>query len=188
MSKLIYSMNPSVDGYIAGPDGNFDWGVPSEELHRFYNEMVGELGAHLLGRKLYETMVYWETADQDSSAGEIELEFARAWQRLPKVVFSRTLDRVEGNTRLAEGGVAEEVAQLKSEVDGDIAVGGASLAAACIELGLVEEYRLFLNPVLVGGGIPYFPAGIDQTNLRLLGTRTFTDRVVYLRYATSESI
>jgi len=180
MRKLIYSMNPSLDGFIAGPAGDFGWSVPDEELHRFHNERVKELGAHLLGRRLYETMVYWERADENWS--EIEREFADIWRSLPKIVFSTTLDEVEGNTRLASDGVAEEVARLKEQPGKDLGVGGAGLAAACIELGLVDEYQLFIHPVVVGGGTPFFPSLDAQIDLELVETRTFGSRVVYLRY------
>ena len=148
----------SLDGFIAGPGGEIDWSAPDEELHRFHNEQVREVGAHLCGRRLYEMMLYWETADEGPSASEDELEFARIWKALPKIVFSTTLERVEGNARLARDGVAEEVATLKEQPGKDLAVGGAGLASTCIELGLVDEYRLFVNPVVLGGGTPYFPA------------------------------
>src|SRR5205823_11923586 len=134
MRKLIYSMSVSLDGFIAGPNGEIDWGAPDEELHRVHNQQVGELGAHLCGRRLYETMLYWETADENPSAAEHELEFARIWKSLPKIVFSTTLEKVEGNARLASEGVAEEVARLKEERRGDLAVGGAGLASALIKL------------------------------------------------------
>src|SRR3712207_2574304 len=114
MPKLIYSMSLSLDGFIAGRDGNFDWGAPDEELHRFHNERVRELGGHLLGRRLYETMTYWETAHEDPAATDYALEFAEIWNALPKVVFSKTLDDAPGsNTRLARHGLAEEVAELQ---------------------------------------------------------------------------
>ena len=180
--KLIYSMGVSLDGFIAGPNGEIDWSVPDEELHRFHNRQTQELGAHLLGRRLYEVMTYWETADQNPSAPEHELEFARLWQDLPKVVFSTTLQQVEGNTRLAGQSAAEEVARLKEQPGKDLAVGGAGLASTFIELGLVDEYRLFVSPVVLGGGTPYFPAGVERIDLELLETRTFGSRVVYLRY------
>jgi dihydrofolate reductase len=182
MRKLIYSMGVSLDGFIAGPHGEIDWSAPDEELHRFHNEQTRELGAELCGRRLYEEMVYWETADQNPSASEYELEFARIWQSLPKVVFSTTLERVEGNARLAGDGVGEEVAKLKQAPGKDLAVGGAGLASACIELGLVDEYRLFVSPVVLGGGTPFFPALERRIDLELLETRTFGARVVYLRY------
>ena len=183
MRKLIYSMTVSLDGFIAGPGGDIGWSAPDEELHRFHNDQVRELGAHLLGRRLYETMVYWETADQDPSASEVTLDFARIWQALPKVVFSRTLDRVEGKTRLAAGDVAEEVVRLKAEPGGDLAVGGAGLASELIERNLIDDYRLFVSPVVLGGGTPYFPAVERRIELGLLETRTFGGGVEYLHYA-----
>ena len=182
MGKLIYSMGVSLDGYIAGPDGTFDWSVPSEELHRFHNERTRELAGHLLGRNLYETMVYWETADQDQELGEVEREFAGIWQELPKVVFSTTLDKVEGNTRLVRDGVVEEVERLKAAETGDLGVGGAGLAATLIKADLVDEFRPFVYPVIVGGGTPFLP-DLDETfDLGLVGTRTFGTGVVSLRY------
>src|SRR3954464_9136497 len=108
-------MGGSLDGFIAGPDEDFGWAAPDEELHRFHNEQTRELGAHLCGRRLYETMVYWETADREPSVGEIEREFAGIWQALPKVVFSTTLTSVEGNARLADADLAGEIARLKAE-------------------------------------------------------------------------
>jgi dihydrofolate reductase len=183
MRKLIYSMTMSLDGYIAGPGGNIDWSAPDEELHRFHNDQVRELGVHLLGRRLYETMVYWETADQDPSASEVTVDFARIWQALPKVVFSKTLDRVEGNTRLASAGVVEEVARLKEEPGGDLAVGGAGLASELIERDLIDDYHVFIAPILLGGGTPYFPAMERRIKLELLERRTFSGLVEYLHYA-----
>jgi dihydrofolate reductase len=182
MRKLIYSTGVSLDGFIAGPGGDIDWSAPDEELHRFHNEQTRELGVHLCGRRLYETMVYWETADRNPAASEYILEFARIWQALPKVVFSSTLETVEGNATLATRGVAEEVAELKAQPGKDLAVGGASLASSCIELGLVDEFRLFVSPVVLGGGTPYFPALQRRIDLELVETRTFGSRVVYLRY------
>src|ERR671937_859367 len=129
MRKLIYGMSVSLDGFIAGPQGEIDWGAPDEELHRFHNRRVRELGAHLCGRKLYEEMRYWETADENPAASEYELEFARIWQDLPKIVFSKTLEKIEGNTRLVRDGAAEEVARLKEQPGDDLAVGGAGLAS-----------------------------------------------------------
>jgi dihydrofolate reductase len=182
MRKVIYSMGVSLDGFIAGPNGEIDWSAPDEELHRFHNQQTRELGAHFCGRRLYEEMVYWETADQNPSAGEAELEFARIWQNLPKIVFSTTLEKVEGNARLAGGGVAEEVAELREQPGKDLAVGGAGLASSFTKLGLIDEYRLFVTPVVLGGGTPYFPALDDRINLELVETRTFASRVAYLRY------
>lgn len=186
MRKLIYSMSVSLDGFITGPDGAIDWSAPDEELHRFHNQQTRELGAHLCGRRLYEVMTYWETADQRPSAPEHELEFARIWKDLPKVVFSKTLEKVEGRSRLVRDGVAGEVARLKEQPGEDLAVGGAGLASSCIELGLVDEYRLFVSPVVLGGGTPYFPALDERIKLELVETRTFGSRVVYVRYQRAE--
>jgi len=182
MRKVIYSTGLSLDGFIAGPDGEIDWSAPDEELHRFHNEQTRELGAHFCGRRLYEAMVYWETADQNPAATDVVVEFARIWQALPKIVFSTTLEKVEGNTRLATDGIVEEVARLREQPGKDLAVGGAGLAASFIELGLVDEFRLFVSPVVLGGGTPYFPAVEERIDLELVETRTFGSRVVYLRY------
>jgi dihydrofolate reductase len=182
MRKVIYSMTVSLDGFIAGPDGEIDWSAPDEELHRFHNQQVRELGAHLCGRRLYETMVYWETADQNPAAAEHVLEFARIWQKLPKIVFSKTLEKVEGNARLVRGGIEEEVATLKAQPGKDVAVGGAGLASSLTKLGLIDEYLLLVRPVVLGGGTPYFPALDERINLELVESRTFGSRVVYVRY------
>jgi dihydrofolate reductase len=182
MRTLSYSMGVSLDGFIAGPDGKIDWSAPDEELHRFHNQQTREIGAHLCGRRLYEAMVYWETAEENPSASDHELEFARIWKELPKIVFSRTLDRVEGNARLVRDGVAEEVAKLKEQPGKDLAVGGAGLASTLMKLGLIDEYRLFVSPVVLGAGTPYFPALQERINLELVETQTFGSRVVYVRY------
>ena len=182
MRRLIYSMGVSLDGFTAGRDGEIDWGAPDEELHRFHNQQTREIGAHLCGRRLYETMVYWETADANPSAAEHELEFARIWKGIPKIVFSKTLTSVEGNARLVRDGVADEVAKLKDQPGKDLAVGGAGLASGLIRLNLVDEYRLFVSPVVLGGGTPYFPPLDDRIDLEVVETRTFGSRVVYVRY------
>jgi dihydrofolate reductase len=175
-------MGVSLDGFIAGPDGTFNWAAPDEELHRFHNEQTRDLGVHLCGRGLYETMVYWETADADPSSPGAGPEFARIWRALPKIVFSTTLRTVEGNTTLATGGVAEEVARLKAQPGKDLAVGGAGLAATCVELDLIDEYRLFVSPVIVGGGTPFFPPRAEPLELELVEQRTFGGRTEYVRY------
>jgi dihydrofolate reductase len=182
MRKVIYSMGVSLDGFIAGPGGEIDWSAPDEELHRFHNEQTREIGAHLCGRRLYEVMVYWETADQNPSLPEYELEFARIWKSIPKIVFSTTLERVEGNARLVREGVAEEVVKLKEQPGKDLAVGGAGLASTLIERGLVDEFRMFVSPVVLGAGTPYFPALRERLDLELVETQTFGSRVVDLRY------
>jgi dihydrofolate reductase len=174
-------MSVSLDGFIAGPDGEIDWSAPDQELHRFHNERVREAGTQLLGRGLYETMLYWETVDV-SSLGEAEAEFAGIWSALPKVVFSRTLKEVEGNARLVRDGVVEEAERLKEESGEDLDVGGAGLAATLIEAGLVDDFRLFVAPVVLGGGTPYFPPLEKRVELDLVETRTFDSPAVYLHY------
>jgi dihydrofolate reductase len=183
MRSVTYSMNTSLDGYIVGPDGSFDWPGFDEEVFRFWIDEIRGVGVHLMGRRLYETMLYWETADQDPSLGEAELEWAGLWKPLPKVIFSNTLSEVQGRARLASAGVAEEIARLRAEPgDGEIAIGGATLAAEVAALDLVDEYRLMVYPVLVGGGIPFFAQRERRVDLELVETRTFNSRVVYLRY------
>ncbi|MGI8665221.1 MAG: dihydrofolate reductase family protein [Jatrophihabitans sp.] len=178
---LIYSMSVSVDGYIADRAGVFGWTAPSEELFAFHLARVRELGAHLCGRRLYETMLPWET-DPSLRGTELGTEFADVWSALPKVVFSRTLDSVRGNARLADSAVAEEVAMALGATDKDIEIGGAALAAAAIDLGLVDELRIFRIPIVVGGGTPYLPAVTEDIPLDLIETRAFGSRVIYERY------
>jgi dihydrofolate reductase len=180
--RVIYSMTTSLDGFIAGPGGNIDWSAPDEELFRLHTEQERELGVHLLGRRLYETMIVWETWEQRPSVTEIELEFARIWQALPKIVFSTSLESVVGNARLARDGLAEEVIRLKDQPGQDIGVGGAGLAADLTRLGLIDEYRMFVRPVVLGAGTPYFPTMDKPMALELIETRTFGARAVYLRY------
>src|SRR6186997_2850575 len=154
MRSVTYSMGASLDGYIVGPDGGFDWTPPDAEVFRSWIDEIREVGVHLLGRRLYETMLYWETVDQDS-LDDAQLEWAAIWKPLPKVVFSATLSAVQGTARLASGGLAEEIERLRAEPgEGDIAIGGATLAAEAAALGLIDEYRARVYPVLVGGGTP----------------------------------
>ncbi len=178
---LIYSMSVSVDGFIADREGAFGWSAPSDELFAFHLERVRELGGCLCGRRLYETMLVWET-DPSLREDELRAAFADAWCALPKVVFSRTLDGVQGNARLAEASVAEEVAAALDATDKDVEIGGAGLAAAAIELGLVDELRMFRCPVVVGGGTPFLPPVTADISLDLIETRTFGSRVIYERY------
>ena len=183
MRPVTYSMGISLDGYIVGPDGRFDWTTPDREVFRFWIDEIRGVGFHLMGRRLYETMLYWETADEDPSLDDAEREWAALWKPLPKVVFSTTLSAVEGTARLASGGVAEEIERLRAESgEGDIAIGGATLAAEAAALDLIDEYRAVVYPVLVGGGIPYFPRGERRVDLDLVETRTFSSKVIYLRY------
>ena len=167
-------MSLSADGCIAGPDGSFDWAVPSEELHRFHNERVAAIDAQLLGRRLYETMLVWDTEEFSDPA---MAEFAEIWRPLEKIVFSTTLTSVEGSNRLATRTLEEEIAALG---DRRIAVGGAGLAAECMRRGLVDELELFVVPIVVGGGTPYFPPDV-HIDLELVETRTF-GATVYLHY------
>src|SRR3954454_16624410 len=151
---LIYSMGVSVDGFIADREGAFAWSAPDEELFRFHTALVSELGACLLGRRLYEAMLVWET-DPSLREGELGAAFADVWNAIRKVVFSRTLDSVQGNARLAEAPLAEEIAAALDATDKDVEIGGPGLAAPGIELGLVDELRMFRPPIVVGGGSPF---------------------------------
>jgi dihydrofolate reductase len=178
---LIYSMSVSVDGFIADREGAFGWTAPSEELFRFHLAQVRELGGYLCGRRLYETMLVWET-DPTLRDSELGAAFAEVWCAIPKVVFSRTLDSVQGNARLAEASVAEEAAAALDATDKNVSIGGAGLAAAVIELGLVDELRLFRYPVVIGGGTPFLPPVTEDIALDLVETRTFGSRVIYERY------
>ena len=173
-------MSVSVDGFIADREGAFGWTVPSDGLFRFHTAQIRELGGYLLGRRLYETMLVWET---DPSLREYEpgAAFADVWCALPNVVFSRTLDSVQGNARLAEASPAEEIAAALDATDKDVAIGGAG-AAAAVEQSFVDELRMFRYPVAVGGGTPFLPPVTEAVALELIETRTFGSRVVYERY------
>jgi dihydrofolate reductase len=175
-------MGVSLDGYIAASDGSIDWSAPDEELHQFHNQQARETGVHLYGRGLYEEMQLWETVDRDRSAPKHMVEFSRVWKATPKLVFSTTLEKVEGNARLLHHVSPDDVARLKDGRGKQLAVGGAGLAATFIRLGLVDEFHLFISPVVLGGGTPYWPELDEGINLELLETRTFASRVVYVRY------
>ena len=174
-------MSVSVDGFIADRDGAFGWAAPSDELFRFHLAQVRELGGYLLGRRLYETMLVWET-DSSLRDNEARAAFADVWCAIPKTVFSRTLDSVQGNARLAETSVAEEAAAALNATDKDVSIGGAGLAASAIQLGLVDELRMFRYPVVIGGGTPFLPLVTEDVSLDLIETRTFGSRVIYERY------
>jgi dihydrofolate reductase len=182
MRKVIYLMNASLDGYIEGPDGKFGWSQPDEEVHRFHNQQARDMGAFLYGRRMYETMVGWQTVDESRTAVDYVLEFARIWKEKPKIVFSTTLERVGKNCRLVRGNIAAELTQLKNESGGDLGVSGPNLASALARLGLIDEYRLVVYPTIVGGGKSYFPALDSAVRLRLLEARNFGCGAVYLRY------
>jgi dihydrofolate reductase len=183
MRNVTYSMGVSLDGYIVGPDGGFDWTPPDEEVFRFAIDQIREVGVHLMGRRLYEAMLYWETAAQDPTLDADTLEWIALWNPLPKLVFSTTLSSVEGNARLASGSVAEEIERLRAEPgEGGIAIGGATLAAEAAAAGLIDEYRPKVYPLLVGGGIPFFPQRERRVDLELVETRAFRSGVAYSRY------
>jgi dihydrofolate reductase len=183
VSKIVYWMTVSLDGFVETRDGKIDWTAPDDHLHRFFNESARKVGAFLYGRRSYELMAgFWPTADANPSAPEPIAEFARIWRRTPKVVFSRTLRHLEHNSRLAGDDIRAEVAKLKQEVQGDLGVCGPTLAASFMNLGLVDEYRLFVRPIVLGGGKPYFPLLDRPLSVRLAETRTFAGGVVLLRY------
>ena len=180
-------MSVSVDGFIADREDAFGWSVPGEEQFRFHTAQVSELGCCLFGRRLYETMLPWET-DSSMRDNELAVAFADIWCAIPKVVFSRTLDSVHGNARLAEASLAEEVAAALDATDKDVEIGGAGPAAAAIQLGLVDELRMFRNPIVVGGGTPFMPPVGECIRMELLETRTFGSRVIYERYRRAQQL
>lgn len=183
MRQVTYSMGASLDGYIVGPDGGFQWTAPDDGLFRFAIDQIREVDVHLMGRRLYETMLYWETVAEERTLDDAEREWISLWNPLPKVVFSSSLSSVEGNARLAISTVAEEIERLRAEPgEGEIAIGGATLAAAVAEADLIDEYRAKVHPVLVGGGIPFFPPVARQVDLELIESRTFETGVTYLRH------
>lgn len=182
MRDVTYSLTTSLDGYVVGPDGRFDWAAPGPDVFQLATDEVRGLGVHLLGRRLYESMVFWEP-DDAPELSPAEQEFAEIWRALPKVVFSRTLTEVRGNTRLATGTLAEEVERLRAEPgDGDIAIGGATLAAQAAALGLIDEYRVRVLPVLVGGGLRYYAHDERRVDLELVEARTLSGGVIYHRH------
>ncbi|HEY8583324.1 MAG TPA: dihydrofolate reductase family protein [Capillimicrobium sp.] len=178
---LIYSMSVSIDGFIADREGDFGWTAPSEEVFRFHLAQVGELGAYLCGRRLYETMLVWET-DPSMREDELQAAFADVWCALPKIVFSRTLDSVQGNARLAAAPLADEISAALGATDKDVAIAGPGIAATAFELGLVDELRMFRYPVVLGGGTPFLPPVTEAVDLELIESTTLASRVVFERY------
>jgi dihydrofolate reductase len=178
---LIYSMGVSVDGFTADREGSFAWTVPSDEQFRFHIDEVGGLAGYLCGRRLYETMLPWEI-DPSMRDSELGAVFADIWCALPKVVFSRTLDTVQGNARLARASLAEEVAAAVEASDNDVSIAGPGLAWQAFELGLIDELHMLRHPVVVGGGTPFLPPVTTDVLFDLIETRTFGARVVYERY------
>ncbi|ASO20527.1 dihydrofolate reductase [Actinoalloteichus hoggarensis] len=184
MRDVVYSLSVSLDGFMRSVDGDISWSEPDAELLEFHNELARAVGTSLYGRRLYEDMAaYWPSVADDPAANPQEADFARIWLDMPKVVFSRTLARVEHNSRLVADDLAGEVARLKALPGGDLELGGAGIAASFLREGLIDEFRLFVHPVVLGGGTPYFPASSAPVPLRLAGTRVFdSSGVVFLRY------
>ena len=183
MGRLIYAMNVSLDGFIETPDHSLDWTSVDDELHGWFNDRFREIGASFYGRRLYEVMAaHWPTAQEDPTAGPVELEFARIWNATPRIVFSSTLERVDWNSRLVRGDPIGELARVRSEVQGDIEVAGPTLAANFVQAGLVDVYQLIVHPVILGAGKPFFPPLATPIKLRLIETQTFASGVTYLGY------
>jgi dihydrofolate reductase len=183
MRKVILMMSVSVDGFIEGPNREIDWHLVDEELHSHFNDVLSAMGAFLSGRVTYELMAaYWPTADQDPSSPASIVEFARIWRDKPKVVYSKTLERADWNTAVVREVVPEEVAALKAEPGGDLALGGADVAAEFVRHGLVDEYRIYVHPVVIGRGKALFPPSDAKLSLRLAETRAFGNGVVLLHY------
>jgi dihydrofolate reductase len=183
--RLTFGMNVSLDGYIAAPGDDLGWGVPCDELFQWWSDRVAATGLALYGRKLWEGMsAHWPTADQQPGATPAQIEYARRWQDMPKVVFSSTISTVDGNTRLVTGDAVAEITRLKAD-DGDpMDIAGATLAAAAMRAGLIDEYAIVTHPVLVGGGTPFFTALDTWVNLALVETRPFPNGVLLTRYET----
>ena len=183
MARLIYSAIASLDGYVADADGRFDWAEPDEEVHSFVNDLERPVGTYLYGRRMYETMVFWESPPDLAGQAPFVQEFAEIWQSADKVVYSKTLQTVtSGKTRIERDFDPEAVRQLKAAAARDLTVGGPELAAHAIEAGLVDEYQLFLVPVAVGGGTRALPDSSVRVNLELLDERRFRNGTVYLQY------
>jgi dihydrofolate reductase len=185
MAKLIYSAITSLDGYVEDAAGNFDWGAPDREVHAFINDLERPIGTYLYGRRMYETMVYWESVDTGPDQPAVSRDFAEIWRAAEKIVYSRTLQTVSSaKTRIERELDPDEVRRLKDAAPADISIGGAELAGHALALGLVDECNLFLGPILVGGGKRALPDTISA-QLKLLDERRFGNGVVHLRYRVS---
>ena len=185
MGKLIYSAITSLDGYIEDAEGKFDWAAPDEEVHAFVNDLERSVGTYLYGRRMYETMVFWESPPDLAAQPPVVQDFARIWQEADKIVYSKTLHALSRvKTRIEPEFDPNAVLQLKQTAARDLSVGGAELAAQAIKSGLVDEYQLFLVPVVVGGGKHSLPAHGVRVNVELLDERRFRNGTVYLRYRT----
>jgi dihydrofolate reductase len=184
MSRLIYSAIASLDGYIADEDGNFDWAVPDEEVHGFINDLDRQVGTYLYGRRMYETMVGWETDPALAEQSPLMRDFAEIWQAADKIVYSRTLEAVStARTRMERNFDPEGVRKMKASAGRDMIIGGADLAARAFEAGLVDECHLFIAPIVVGGGKRSLPDGV-RVKFELLDERRFEGGMVYLHYRT----
>ncbi|WP_022929319.1 dihydrofolate reductase family protein [Patulibacter americanus] len=185
MRTLTFAMNVSLDGYVAAPGDDLGWSVPCDGLFQWWSDRVAATGLALYGRRMWETMSsHWPTADQQPGVTPAEVAYARRWKAMPKVVFSSTLDRVDGDARLVTGDAVAEIARLKAEDGGPMDILGATLAGAAVRAGLVDEYVLATAPVLLGGGTPFFPTLDAWVDLTLVETRTFAGGVVLTRYVT----
>jgi dihydrofolate reductase len=186
MAKLIYSAITSLDGYVADKDGNFDWAAPSEDVHAFVNQLERSVGTYLYGRRMYETMASWETAHNRPESSPLELDYAEVWQAADKLVYSRTMaDVSSARTRIEREFDPDSVRKLKESAGRDLSVGGAELAAQAIKDGLVDEYHLFINPIVVGGGTSALPDNIRLV-LELLDEHRFSSGVVHLHYRQTD--
>jgi dihydrofolate reductase len=182
MAKLIYSAITSLDGYVADENGNFDWAAPDEELHRFVNDLERPIGTYLYGRRIYETMIYWETAHTLPDQPPFIQDFAGIWRAADKIVYSKTLDTPSSaRTRIERDFDPDAVRRMKASAERDISVGGPDLAAQAIKAGLVDEYHLFLTPIIVGGGKQSLPDNV-RLELELVDERRFGNGVVHLHY------
>jgi dihydrofolate reductase len=182
---LTYAMNVSLDGYISAPGDDLRWSVPSDELFQWWSDRVGATGLALYGRRVWEGMsAHWPTADQQPGATPAHIQYARRWRDMEKVVFSSTISTVEWNTRLVRSDAVGEMTRLKSEGEGSIDIVGATLAAAAMRAGLIDEYAIVTHPVLIGGGTPFFTVLDEWVPLTLVETRTFPDGPLLTRYET----
>ena len=187
MRKVIYAMSVSLDGFIEAANGDLGWSYPDDELHRHFNDREAEIDIHFYGRRLYEKMAaFWPTANENPLTPDVEREYARIWKNMKKVVFSKTLKKVDWNSQLVSGDIAEEVNRLKAQPGKDMSVGGAELASSFLQLGLIDEFRLYVHPVILGGGKPMFRLLPGKIKLSLVETRAFRSGVVLLRYQCAE--
>ncbi|HMT20422.1 MAG TPA: dihydrofolate reductase family protein [Promineifilum sp.] len=189
MRKVIFALSQSLDGFIESTEGSLDWGIVDEEIHRHFNDLEDSVDIQIYGRRLYETMAaYWPTADKDPTAPDYIVEYARIWQSKERIVFSNTITQVDGSSRLFSGDITTEIKKLKEQPGKDIIVGGPTLAATFMRLGLIDEYRVYIHPVILGGGKPMFGPLDNRIGLRLVETHTFNSGIVLLRYQAEATV